>query len=111
MEYWNKKVSIYNAKSSIITIPNWKVHDIDTEDDWKRAELLMKSTKKIDNKNLKRNLKIISQIEKLRSKNNSNWMDIVRVALKNAPKESAKVVKEILSMDSKIQKVAKKLIE
>ena len=38
-------------------------------------------------------------------------MDIVRVALKHAPKDSAKIVQEILSMDSKIHKVAKKLIE
>ncbi len=111
IEFWNEKRSIYNSKSGVITIPNWKVHDIDTIEDWKRAEVLMKSMKKKHNKNLKKNLKIISQIEKLRSKNNSNWMDIVRVALKHAPKESTKIVQGILSMDSKIQKVAKKLIE
>ncbi len=111
IEFWNEKRSIYHSKSSVITIPNWKVHDIDTIEDWKRAEVLMKSMKKKNNKNLKKNLKIISQIEKLRSKNNSNWMDIVRVALKHAPKDSAKIVQEILSMDNKIHKVAKKLIE
>ena len=33
-------------------------------------------------------LKVIDQIEKIRSKNNTNWMDLLRLAYKKAPKES-----------------------
>ncbi len=36
--------------------------------------------------------KIIDQIEDIRSKNNTNWMDILRIAFKHSPKEAAKVM-------------------
>ena len=32
---------------------------------------------------------IIDNIEKIRSKNNKNWMDLVRLAYKYAPKEAS----------------------
>ena len=60
---------------------------------------------------IKKNLKIIDQIEKLRSRNNRNWMDILRVAFRHSPKESAKILKEILDMDKKLLKISKKLSE
>ena len=46
------------------------------------------------NKNIKQNLKIISQIEKSRSKNNINWMNILRIALKSSPKNTIKILKK-----------------
>ena len=33
-------------------------------------------------------LKIIDEIEKVRSRNNVNWMDILRVAFRHAPDEA-----------------------
>ena len=36
--------------------------------------------------------KIIDQIELIRSKNNGNWMEILRIAFQYSPKETAKVV-------------------
>ena len=67
--------------------------------------------KKINKKKLmvKRSLKIINQIQNFRSRNNKNWMDILRVAFKNAPEESSKILKEILHMDQKLLKISKKL--
>ena len=53
--------------------------------------------------------KIIRKIENTRKKNNKNWMDILRVAFKNSPEESAKILKEILHMDQKLLKISKKL--
>ncbi len=53
--------------------------------------------------------KIIDQIEKIRSKNNVNWMNILRLAFKHDPKEAAKVMSKIYSDDSRIGKLAKKL--
>jgi RimJ/RimL family protein N-acetyltransferase len=61
------------------------------------------------NSNFKKYESIISQIEKIRSKNNSNWMDILKIAFKNDPKASAKVMSKIYMDDQKISKLAKKL--
>ncbi len=55
--------------------------------------------------------KIINQIEKIRRKNNGNWMNILRVAFKHDPKESAKIMSKIYSDDQRIGKLAKKLIK
>ena len=52
---------------------------------------------------------IINQIEKIRKKNNSNWMDILRVAFDADPKRSSKILSRIYSDDKKIGKLAKQL--
>jgi hypothetical protein len=54
-------------------------------------------------------LKIINQIEKIRGKNNTNWMNILRLAFKYDPKNAAKIMSKIYSDDMKIGKLAKKL--
>ena len=54
-------------------------------------------------------LKVIDQIEKIRSKNNTNWMDLLRLAYKKAPKESATIMSNIYKDDSKISSLVKKL--
>ena len=54
-------------------------------------------------------LKTIDQIEKVRSKNNINWMDIIRLAVNHAPDETLKVIKKINSQDKKISKLFKKI--
>ena len=53
--------------------------------------------------------KIINQIEKIRSKNNVNWMNILRLAFKHDPKRAAKTMSKIYSDDLNIGKLAKKL--
>ena len=53
--------------------------------------------------------KIINQIEKIRGKNNTNWMNILRLAFKYDPKNAAKTMSKIYSDDMKIGKLAKKL--
>ena len=54
-------------------------------------------------------LKIINSIEKVRRKNNKNWMDILRIAFKFAPEKTAGVLAQIYHQDKKINKLAKKL--
>lgn len=54
-------------------------------------------------------MEIIDEIEKIRSKNNKNWMDILRLAFKHSPNEAAGIVAEIYREDSKIAELAKKL--
>jgi len=53
--------------------------------------------------------KIITQIEKIRGKNNTNWMNILRLAFKYDPKNAAKIMSKIYSDDMRIGKLAKKL--
>ena len=61
-------------------------------------------------KNSKNYLKIISKIENIRKKNNFNWMNILRIAYKNNPRETAKVMSKIYSDDKRIGLLVKKLI-
>ena len=65
--------------------------------------------KKNQNKKIKKYLKIIDSIEKTRSKNNVNWMDILRLSIKNAPDETIKIMKKIDRKDNKISNLFKKL--
>ena len=52
---------------------------------------------------------IIKKIEKIRSKNNVNWMNILRLAYSKAPKQSIKIFTAIYKDDRKISNLAKKL--
>ena len=46
--------------------------------------------------------KIINKIQDIRSKNNINWMDLLRIAIKKDPKNSTKVISNIYQSDSDI---------
>ena len=41
-ETWKKKPEGYSDKNSIVKIPNYRIQDIDTLEDWKRAEIIYK---------------------------------------------------------------------
>ena len=56
-------------------------------------------------KKVKKYLNIIDKIEKVRTKNNINWMDVLRLALKNSPDETIKLMKEINKKDKKISQL------
>ena len=60
-------------------------------------------------KRKKNYLRIITQIENIRKKNNVNWMNILRIAFKNNPKETAKVMSKIYKDDKRIGVLVKKL--
>ena len=69
----------------------------------------MKKIKK--NKKYKKNYsKIIDQIEKIRGKNNTNWMNILRLSFKKSPEQTAKILSKIYVEDKRIGSLAKKLI-
>ena len=51
---------------------------------------------------IKKYLKIIDKIESARSKNNVNWMDVLRLALKHSPDETIKLMETINAKDKKI---------
>ena len=50
-------------------------------------------------------IKIINQIEKIRSKNNVNWMNILRLAFELDPQKAIKIMKKINYDDKKIAKL------
>ena len=58
---------------------------------------------------IKKSLKIIDDIQKIRSKNNKNWMDILRLSIKLDYQKTAKLIQEIYKSDTKISKLAKKI--
>lgn len=53
--------------------------------------------------------KNIALIQKARAINNKNWMDLLRISFKYAPKESKKILKRINLQDKKISILLKKL--
>jgi hypothetical protein len=58
---------------------------------------------------VKKYLQAINKIEKARSKNNINWMDILRVALNHAPDKTIKLMKKINKKDQKISSLFNKI--
>lgn len=42
-EVWINKMQLFEHHSFPVKIPHWRVQDIDTENDWKRAEFLFKT--------------------------------------------------------------------
>ena len=65
----------------------------------------------MDHKNMQieHYLKIIDEIEKIRTKNNVNWMDVLRLAFIHAPEESKKLIKKINQEDNRISELFEKL--
>tara|TARA_Y100000996_G_scaffold237456_1_gene186536 strand:+ start:1077 stop:1268 length:192 start_codon:yes stop_codon:yes gene_type:complete len=60
--------------------------------------------------NKKKNyIKIIDQIQKIRSKNNVNWMNILKLAFRLDPLKASKIMKKINYDDKKISKLLSKL--
>ncbi len=58
---------------------------------------------------MKRNLKILKKIENIRKKNNANWMEILRIALKYAPRKTLRTMKKIHKKDTQISKLFKNI--
>lgn len=40
---WKEKRRLFDAGSSVIELPSWRVQDVDTQEDWRRAELMFKA--------------------------------------------------------------------
>ncbi len=54
-------------------------------------------------------LKIINKIEKIRSKNNVNWMNVLKLAFRADPRNASKIMKKINYDDKKISNLLSKL--
>ncbi len=53
--------------------------------------------------------KLFKKIENIRKNNNKNWMDLLRLSYKNDPKNTIKILNNILKKDNQLIKIAKQL--
>jgi len=60
-------------------------------------------------KKIKLGIKLVNQIQKIRSKNNKNWMDLLRLSLKLDFNSTSKILKEICKDDKKISTLAQQI--
>ncbi len=60
-------------------------------------------------KKIKKGLKLVSQIQNIRSKNNKNWMDLLRLSITLDFNSTSKILKEICKDDKKISNLAQKI--
>ena len=60
-------------------------------------------------KKIKKGLILVNQIQNNRSKNNKNWMDLLRLSFNLDPKNSSKILFKITNQDKKISALTKKL--
>ncbi len=63
----------------------------------------------MSNKNYNQSIKIVNKIQKIRSKNNKNWMDLLRLSLRLDYKATSNILSEIYKDDKKITVLIKKL--
>ena len=54
---------------------------------------------------------IINDIQEIRSKNNTHWMDLVKLAFEVAPSESRSIFKKIKHCDEKVNELLKELAD
>jgi len=60
-------------------------------------------------KRIKRATLLVNQIQKIRSKNNKNWMDLLRLGLKLDLNSTSKILRDIVKSDKKISQIAEKI--
>ena len=58
---------------------------------------------------IKKGINLINKIQNIRSKNNKNWMDLLKLSLQLDFKSTSEILKEIVKDDSEISKIAKKI--
>ena len=56
-----------------------------------------------------KNIALINKIQKIRSKNNVNWMNLLKLSFKHDPKNAAKIMSNVFNDDKKISSLIKKL--
>lgn len=54
-------------------------------------------------------LKIIDKIEKVRTQNNVNWMNVLRIAFQNDPKAAKRCLRKINTQDQQISRLVAQL--
>jgi hypothetical protein len=55
--------------------------------------------------------RVLRQIESARSKNNLNWMEVLRIALNAAPEKTLKCIRRIHQKDTQISRYLGRLLK
>jgi len=58
---------------------------------------------------IRKYLAAINKIQNIRAKNNANWMEILRLAIKHVPEEAIKLMKKINKKDQVISRLFSKI--
>ena len=64
-----------------------------------------------EQRNIDQYLKVIDEIEKIRTRNNVNWMDVLRLAFIHAPEKAKELMRKIDTEDKRVSDVVKKLAD
>ena len=64
---------------------------------------------KKNQKKIKAGLNLVNQIQKIRSNNNKNWMDLLRLSITLDFNSTSKILKEICKDDKRISNLAQKI--
>jgi hypothetical protein len=56
-----------------------------------------------------KDLNIFSKIENIRSKNNKNWMDLLRLSYESNPNKTLVILSKIISKDQTLVRLARQL--
>ena len=59
----------------------------------------------------KKNIALINRIQKIRSKHNVNWMNLLKLSFRYDPKNAAKIMSNVLNDDKKISLLVNKLLK
>jgi|TARA_B110000259_G_C14033409_1_gene407820 hypothetical protein len=57
----------------------------------------------------KKDSNIFDKIESIRSKNNKNWMDLLRLSYESSPNKTLNILSKIISKDQSLVRLAKQL--
>ena len=60
-------------------------------------------------KKISQGIKLINEIQSIRSKNNKNWMDLLKLSLRLDFDKTSKIIKEICKDDKRISNLAQKI--
>jgi len=60
-------------------------------------------------KKISQGIKLVNEIQNIRSKNNKNWMDLLRLSLKLDFDTTSKIIKEICKDDKRISNLTQKI--
>ncbi len=64
-----------------------------------------------EQRNIDQYLKVIDEIEKIRTRNNVNWMDVLRLAFIHAPEKAKELMGKIDTEDNRVSDLVKKLAD
>jgi len=85
-----------------VIIKNWNQNIFNTVRKYSKIRDMKKN-------NYTKSIKIVNQIQKIRSKNNVNWMNLLKLSLKLNPKKTSSILSKIYEDDQRISKLISKL--